>query len=372
MKKDQTESKDYSYQPFVSVIIPIYNEAGVIERRIDNLLALEYPDDKFEIIVVDSGSNDNSLEIARRTGQNNSRVTILEEGERRGKASAINYGKSIAKGEIILVTDVNTIFDINVLKEITPHFSKPDVGGVGGRFVPVNDDNNMFEASVYYWELESLIRRGESAWDSACLFHGEINAWRKDIIETDTEALAEDLEMAIRINRKGLKIVYEPSAIAHEPVPTTYKEQIIQKKRTVIGTIQGFLKHKKYLLLPRDRYSGVIFPSHKILQIISPFLVIGWTITAVLLIWQNIFAAFIITGTSLLIYSASLVLLSIILPRYETVDKNTEKRFFRIHILYTFRYVLLHEYIILLAWKDYIFRNYYVQWEMVASTRKTD
>ncbi|MFC1991646.1 glycosyltransferase [Chloroflexota bacterium] len=369
LKKNRTESMDYSYQPFVSIIIPVYNESRALKSRIGNLLALEYPEDKYEIIIVDSGSIDNSVEIARSLEKSISKVTVLEEGERRGKASAINYGKSFAQGEIILITDANTIFDKNVLKEITPHFSKPEVGAVGGRFIPLKGDKTIFEASVFYWELESLIRRGESAWKSTCLFHGEINAWRKNIIEADTKSLAEDLDMAVTINRKGFRIIYVPDALAYEAVPATYKEQVVQKKRTLIGTIQGFFKHNKYLLIPRDRYSWIIFPSHKTLQILSPFLIIGWMVSFTFLARQNILMAVITTIVILILFIISFFILNRNLFRYSYVGNGNGKSPLGINLLSILIYVALHEYIIMLAWKDYITGDYRVQWELTRSTR---
>ena len=134
-RKRRLPDKDYSYQPFISIIVPAYNEEHVIKQRIDNLLSQAYPKDKFEVIVIDSGSTDTTLEIAKGFEKDAPNVRVLEEGERRGKASAINLGKLYAKGEIILVTDANTVFDVNVLREIAPHFRKLCVGAVGGRFV---------------------------------------------------------------------------------------------------------------------------------------------------------------------------------------------------------------------------------------------
>lgn len=367
--KGRQENKDYSYRPFVSIIVPTYNEAPVIERRINNLLSQEYPDDKFEVIIVDSGSTDDSPVIAGEIGRNNPNVKVLEEGERRGKASAINLGKSIAKGDIILVTDANTMFDINVLKEITPHFRNPEIGAVGGRFIPDNTNNKLAGISGIYWELESLMRRGESAWSSACLFHGEINAWRRDIIEADTESLAEDLDMSVTISKKGYRIVYEPNAIAYEPVPTTKRELLIQKKRSAIGTIQSFFKHKNYLLLPRNRYAGIVFPSHKTLQIFSPFIIIGHLITMALLMLQQMAVSISAILTIVLLFSVALAILSRVLSSYRITGGTAAEYPLLKDLLNIVLYVLLHEYIILLAWKDYAFKNYQVEWEKVQSTR---
>lgn len=362
--------KDYSYQPFISIIVPAYNEGRMIKRRIENLLSQDYPKDQFEIVVVDSGSTDTTLEIARGLEKINANVRVLEEGERKGKASAINLGKSYAKGEIILLTDANTFFDVNVLREIAPYFKNPEVGAVGGRFVLSNVESKLVRASSFYWELESLMRRGETTLDSACLFHGEVNAWRKDDVEANISSVAEDLDMAIKIHRQGYKIVYEPDAIAYEAGPTTKREQIVQKKRATIGTIQSFFKHKRYLWFPVDKYSWLIFPSHKALQIFSPYLLLGVlvTFTALLVLHQFVISiAYILTVAAL--FSLSLTILNRELSGIRASHNPAGKAASPGDLLNILSYVLLHEYIILLAWKDFVFGNYTVAWEKTESTR---
>jgi len=367
--KNNLESKDYSYKPFVSIIIPTYNEAQDIKWRILNLLSQEYPEDKFEIIIVDSGSTDDTTEIAEEIARDKHNITVLDEGKRKGKASAINLGKSHAKGEIILVTDANTAFDSNTLKEMMPHFKNPKIGAVGGRFIPTKIKNTKADVSTFYWKLESLLRLGESVWGSTCLFHGEINAWRSDIVEADIESLAEDLDMAISINKKGYRISYEYNAIAYEVVPSSKREQIIQKKRSTIGTIQSFFKHKKYLLLPNNKYTWIVFPSHKTLQIFSPFIIFGFIISTTLHILDQINIAIFTTLTILLIFSIALIVLDRFLSSHVTIETNEPEYPLLKNLLKISLYVLFHEYIVLLAWKEYMSKDYTVEWEIIQSTR---
>jgi len=370
-RKRCPSDKDYSYQPLITIIVPTHNEERVIKRRIENLLSQDYPMDKLEITVIDSGSTDYTLKIAKSFEKNNLNVRVLEQGERKGKASAINLGKSYAKGEIILVTDANTVFDVNALREIAPHFKNPAIGAVGGRFVLPNVENKLVRASSFYWELESLMRRGESTMDSACLFHGEINAWRKGIVEAEPSSLAEDLDMAIKIRRQGYEIVYEPDAIAYEAGPTTKREQIIQKKRATIGTIQSFFKHRRYLWLPGDKYSWLIFPSHKTLQILSPYLLLGILVTFITLLVLQQFVIIIVYILAIgALFSFSLTILSKRLGSIRTIHGPAVNAALPSDLLNILSYVLLHEYIILLAWKDFVFGNYVVTWEKAESARK--
>jgi len=364
------KNKDYSFQPFVSIIVPTYNEEKVIEKRIKNLFELDYPKDKYEIIVVDSGSADSTAQIVEKliekhcsSGLN---LRLIKEEERKGKASAINLGKKHAKGEIVLVTDANSIFDKNVLKEMMPHFKNPKVGAVGGRYCVANPENKLAASESFYWDLEYIMRKGESVLDSACLFHGEINAWRKELVDADTSMLSEDLDMCIKIRKKGYKIEYEPKAKVYEPSATTPEDQIKQRKRTSIGTIQNMFKYLSYFIPPRDWYSFLIFPSHKALAMFSPFILLAIPILYILT-WniKVVSTHFVLT---LIVFAGMLALLMSLKSRLNK-DEKVKSNFPIFSIPKIVYYVLLNEYLILLAWKDFIFRRYSVLWEKAESTR---
>ncbi len=367
--KTGPKNKDYSYLPFVSIVVPTYNEEKVIKKRIGNLLSLDYPKDKYEIIVVDSSSTDRTVQIVESIIEKriNSKPTLklVGEGERRGKASAINLGKKYARGGVVLVTDANSIFDINVLKELMPYFKDPKVGAVGGQYVVLNPDSPLTFSTQFYWDLEYIMRRGEANLDSACLFHGEINAWRKELVNADERMLSEDLDMAIQIRKKGYRIEYEPNAIVYEPAPNTVEDQIKQRKRTSVGTIQNMVKHWDYFLCPRDWYSLLIFPSHKALAMFSPFILLAIPILYVVA-W-DMYAVFIHFLLTLLIFGLLLGLLMHLKSKLQKIRGNTFSIILIPEITY---YVLLNEYLILFAWKDFILREYSVLWEKVESTRR--
>ncbi|MGB3905732.1 MAG: glycosyltransferase [Anaerolineae bacterium] len=364
--------RNRAYSPFVSIIVPAYNEREVMGKRLENLVSLDYPKDMYEIIVVESGSTDGTREVVQDymagTPNHTPRVTLLREGERRGKASAINLGKSHAKGEIILVTDANSTFQGNVLREMMPHFQDPNVGAVGGRYIVSNPDNIHTSSESFYWDLEYIMRRGESVVDSACLFHGEINAWRKDLVdEADTEIISEDLDMAIRIRRQGYKIEYEPDAKVHEPSAVTAKGQIIRRKKVSTGTILCIFKHLGYFALPRDLYSLLIFPSHKGLTMLSPFLLLAIPILYfvsgdIRLVLVHLILTLLIFGVLL---GALLFLRSRLIDRPRRPTNGASIGSLP-RILY---YVLLNEYLVFLAWIDFVLGRYSVLWEKAESTR---
>ncbi len=368
--KSKPKEKDYSFQPFVSIIVPAYNEETVIGERIKNLVELDYPKDKYEIIIVESGSTDNTYKIVKEMIKHHKDskpiLKVVNEEERRGKASAINFGKKYAEGEIMLVTDANSIFDKNVLKVMMPHFKNPKVGAVGGKYIVANPKNPIAASESFYWDLEYIMRKGEVVVDSACTFHGEINAWRKELVTADTLMLAEDFDMCIQIRRKGYKVEYEPEAMVYEPSATTAEDQIKQRKRASIGVIQNLFKHLNYFLPPRNLYSFLIFPSHKVLPIFSPFLLLAipilyfaaWNLKIVIM-------HFVLT---LLIFAGMFALLMFLKSRL-TKDEGKKSTFSISSIPKIIYYVLLNEYLILLAWKDFIFKKYSVLWKKAESTR---
>ncbi|PIZ52927.1 hypothetical protein COY26_03220 [Candidatus Woesearchaeota archaeon CG_4_10_14_0_2_um_filter_33_10] len=261
-----------SYMPKVTMMIMSYNEAKVIEKKIKNSLELDYP--KLEIFVVDSASNDGTQNIVKKYSR---KVKLIEQGERKGKASAINYGMKYASGEIIIITDSNAMMNKEAIKKIARHFSNKKIGGVCGRFEARDiRDTSIGAGGSIYWKIEKFLRKHESDIDSVIHMSGEITAFRKGVInKVDESSLSEDFDMAIRIREAGFRILYEPDAIAYEPAPENINDLLTQKKRITIGTWQELIKHKDVLFNPRYGWYGlVILPSHKLFQVLTPFFLI--------------------------------------------------------------------------------------------------
>lgn len=369
--------KNYNYKPIFSIIIPAYNEEKIILNRLRNLEELNYPKDRYEIIVVESGSEDKTYQVVKSYIKNRPHkypvIRLLREKERRGKLSAVKLGKKYSQGEIILVSDANSIFDKDVLKELAPHFKDPDVGAVGGRFVPIK--NNSQEVGVdFYWDWEFLMRLGESQLYSTCIMHGEINAWRKELVNLNPNLISDDLVIPLEVISKGKKIKYEPRAIVYEKLPANKTEEIKQRKKNAIGTIQVTFAYLRFLLTPR-LYSAIYF-SHKFLQIVLPYLI---TIFVVSLLWSilelNIFVIYILLAYVLLSVMLLLVLIILIKKAKIAYDlpiqkgNNTDVLSFISKVPGILKYFLMLQYVVVLAWIDYFRGKYSVKWEKVESTR---
>jgi len=368
--KSKPEKKDYSFQPFVSVLVATYNEEKVIAKRIENLFTLDYPKNKYEVLVVDSGSTDRTTEIVEKfIGQSNQSqpdLKLIKEDTRRGKASAINLGKEQAKGEIVLIADANSIFDENVLWEMMPHFKNPEIGAVSGRYFISNPNKILSSSEAFYWEIEHIMMLGESYLDSISTVIGTISAWRKELMNFRPTTISEDLDMTIQTRRNGYKVKYEPDAMVYEPSATASEDQIKQRKRTSTGTIQNMFKHINYFLPPRNLYTLLIFPSHKVLAMFSPFILLAIPILYIVA-WD---IGIIIThfALSLFIFAGMLILLLSLKSRL-VKNKGMKSGFSISAIPKIIYYVLLNEYLILLAWIDFIFQRHSVLWERAESTR---
>lgn len=363
--------KDYTYKPFVSILIATYNEESVIANRLKNLLELDYPKNKYEILVINSGSTDNTSSIVESFANSpkfsNPSIKLIEEDERNGKASAINLGQKYARGDIILITDANSLYDRSILREMMPHFKDPSVGAVSGKYIVSNPHRALPASEAFYWEIESIMFSGESYLDSVSTVIGTISAWRKELMNFNKKTLSEDLDMTIQVRSKGYKVKYEPEATVYEPSAVTSEDQVKQRKRICIGTIQNFFLHIRFFLACPSLFTYVIFPSHKMLTMFSPFVLLS-----ILFLYAFCWDLKVIVFHLIISISFFISIFIFLMFFKSKLLKNTKTRSnFSISatpkIVY---YVLLNEYLILLAWFDFIFNNYSVLWERADSTRQ--
>ncbi len=347
-----------AYMPKVTLMIMSYNEARVIEKKIKNSLELGYPKNKLEIFVVDSASNDGTQEIVKKYS---GKVRLVEQGERKGKASAINHGMKYASGDIMMITDSNAMMNKEAIKKIARHFSNKKIGGVCGRF----EARDIRETSIgaggnIYWKIERFLRQNESMIDSAIHMSGEITAFRKGVIDkVDESSLSEDFDMAIRIRKAGYRIIYEPDAVAYEPAPENVKDLLIQKKRITIGTWQGLIKHKNVMFNPRYGWYGlVILPSHKLFQVLTPFF-----LTLIFLCSAIIYA---LTTDSLILMFLIAQGIFYFLAFVSFIPLKAIEKF----PLFVFiKYFMATNFILVLGFFDFVRKKRTVTWKKIESSR---
>ncbi len=221
-KKDEESSLEY--KPFVSVILPVYNEGIRLKNTINSFLENDYPN--FEIIVVDDKSEDNTPEICRNF-ESKGLIKFFRKTERGGKPSAINYGLNFSKGEIIMGFDGDTLVHRNAISEAVKPFRDKRVGVVSGNLKVYNDKENLVTRlqAAEYGMCISISRRWLAFTDLLQIASGAFSSYRREVM-TDLKGAdpetGEDLDLTIKTRKLGFKVAFAPKAIALTEVPDTW------------------------------------------------------------------------------------------------------------------------------------------------------
>lgn len=272
-RKREIENFGVNFQPFVSVVVPAFNEEKVICKTVESLLRSDYPN--FEIIVVDDGSPDRTFDVACEKYGGCEKVSIFRKGNG-GKASALNFGWRKAKGSIIVALDADTLFTTETISALVHRFADETVGAVAGNAKVGNRINIVTKwQALEYITSQNLDRRAFSSLNCVTVVPGSVGAWRRGILEKiggfSSETLAEDQDLTIQVRKLGYKIGYEENAIGLTEAPDTLRGLAKQRFRWAYGTLQCMWKHKNALLNPKYGTLGfVAMPNVWIYQVIFP------------------------------------------------------------------------------------------------------
>ena len=264
-----------AHTPFVSVIVPAFNEELVIKNTIRSLLASEY--ERYEIIVVDDGSKDKTAEIVRENFANNDRVRLFS-ASNMGKAAALNLGLHNAKGEIVIALDADTWFAPQTIGALAHRFYDPKIGAIAGNAKVGNRINIVTRwQALEYITSQNMDRRAFASLNCITVVPGAVGAWRRDLVEQAggflSDTLAEDQDLTLSIRRLGYNIGYEEDAIAWTEAPHNLRTLARQRFRWAFGTLQCMRKHIDALFRPRYGTLGFIaLPNVWIFQILFPLI----------------------------------------------------------------------------------------------------
>jgi cellulose synthase/poly-beta-1,6-N-acetylglucosamine synthase-like glycosyltransferase len=215
--------------PTVSLLIPVYNEEKVIQKKIENSLELDYPKEKLEIIIA-SESNDRTNEIVKNYEQKG--VKLFAYSGREGKQYTIYRTIPRCKGEIIVLTDANGIFKKDALKKLVRNFADKRIGCVSGLLRYINPSIGLFgEGEGIYWEYETWIKKLESKIFSLLGANGSIYAIRKELYQPISPYRGDDFDLPIRVILQGYGVILEPEAISEEEV---YSTALANFKRKIV------------------------------------------------------------------------------------------------------------------------------------------
>jgi cellulose synthase/poly-beta-1,6-N-acetylglucosamine synthase-like glycosyltransferase len=260
--------------PDVSLMISAYNEKDVIEEKLENTLALDYPREKLEIIVA-SEATDGTNAIVRRYADQG--VILYAYENREGKPATLYRTVPRARGEIIVFSDANALYRKDALRKLVRNFADPRVGCVSGRLTYVNSKESAIgEGESAYWEFEFLLKGMLSRlMRLSGGVNGSIFAIRKALYSPIDKHRGDDYELSNRIQIAGHGVVLEPDAVSFEEASATSRQEFRRKVRLATWNLQSTLILMREALSGRALLTVFILVSHRFLRYTTPL----WLIT---------------------------------------------------------------------------------------------
>ena len=256
----------------VTLMVLAHNEASVIQNKIDNCLALNYPEHLLQILVVTDGSTDDTPAIVQA---NRSRVELCHEPERKGKMAAIIRAMAYVRGEIVVFSDANNMYDPLAIRELVAPFEDSTVGCTTGAKLIADGDGSLGASEGLYWRYESFIRRYETKLGCCTGVNGEIMALRKSLFNAPPHTrLNDDLYMAMYVIKAGYNVIYTPKAGSCERVSASAGDEVERRARIVALRYQLMSLGSRLLPFERPRVLWQMV-SHKFCRPLVPFAMMG-------------------------------------------------------------------------------------------------
>ncbi len=286
-RRDSADSRE-PYLPAVSLLVSAFNEESVIEKKIQNFLAIDYPKDRVQILIGDDGSKDHTAEIVARYADRG--ITLVKAEKNAGKAAMLNRLQKAATGEFLIFSDANTMFFPNVIRKLVAPFRDPKIGCVCGHLILSDTSASALgQGESSYWDLESEIKKFEGRLDLLIGGNGALYAIRNKLYTQlpVRKSVMDDFFITVNVLAKGGLCTFVPSAIGTEQ---TSKEGTGEYRRKVrIGRANyNYLLSYLPLLNPVHPLLAYMFFSHKLLRWFTPQLGIAlFIVNAFLLPMRN-------------------------------------------------------------------------------------
>lgn len=331
------------YYPFISVIVPVFNEGKIIRNSIESLLDLDYPN--YEIIIVNDGSTDNTAEAAEEmVGYQQGRSALVKisviNKPNGGKSKALNAGIQYSEAEFVLCMDGDSQLSPETLRMGIRHFVDPNVGAVAGNVKVENRKKVLTDLqALEYVEGLNMPRSAQGFVRMVNIIPGPVGIFRKSALRDagyySSDTFAEDADITLKILEKNWKINYEPNAIAYTEAPARLHQLLKQRYRWTRGILQAIRKHRKHILNPTINFNNTL---------------ILWSMFYEALVWpaMNIFANlfFIVAafyGMSSLVFFwwVGIMLLDMMAAIYCIAVEREEFRLVPYSIFYRLIFILL-------------------------------
>ncbi len=249
--------------PSVTIVIAAYNEEVMMEKKLMNTFAQEYPVHLLQVIVIADGSTDATAAIASTF----SNVLVLYEPQRKGKAAAINRAIAFAGNEIVVLTDANSFLQQGALKELIKPFADAEVGAVAGEKKVVDLPGVAASGEGIYWKYESWLKQQETVFYTVVGAAGELFALRKKyFISIPEHTITDDFFLSLSVNLQQKKCMYAKQAVSIEAASLSLSDEWKRKVRIAAGGIQSLFLVSAALNPARYPKLAFQFFSHRVLR----------------------------------------------------------------------------------------------------------
>lgn len=278
------------WEPSVSIVIAAYNEEEVIDATLANKLALDFPVDKREIIVVSDASTDHTNEIVSTYA--GAGVRLLVQPERAGKTAALNVAANAADGEILVFADANSMYRPDTLRKLLRGFSDPRVGYITGRMVYVDQEGSLIgKGSRWFMRYESVLRRLESRVSSVIGVDGGVDAVRRELCRPMDPSMLPDFVLPLRVMAQGFRVVYDDDAIVEEKTLSEVDDEWQMRVRVSLRAFHALWSMRR--LFNPFRYGLISFQliAHKLLRyVVGIFQILALVANALLIGHHHVYA----------------------------------------------------------------------------------
>ena len=260
--------------PTISLIIAAYNEAENIAERLDNALGLDYPAGALEIIVASDGSDDATEAIVASYAPRGVRLLRLP---RRGKIHALNAAVAHPRGEILVFSDANSIYDREALRKLVRNFADLGVGGAAGytSYLIRANSQSSSRGENLYWTYDTWLKQMESLTGNTVSAHGGMYAIRRELYcPLADPAVTDDFAISTGVIEQGRRLVFEPEARAYEIAVPEAGREFQRRVRLMTRGLRAVLLRKRLLNPFRYGFYSLVLFSHKVLRRLLPLTLI--------------------------------------------------------------------------------------------------
>ena len=259
------------FVPSVTILTAAYNEAAVIGENLANKLALNYPAERLEIIVISDGSSDDTDRVVESFVQRApDRIRLLRQEPRQGKTAGLNSAVPLAQGDILVFADANSIYEADALSHLVANFVRPECGYVTGKMIYTSPDGSISgDGCTAYMRYENRLRAWESRLGSVVGVDGGIDAVRRELYRPMRADQLPDFVLPLRVVEQGFRVAYEPRAILRESALATGAQEYRMRVRVSLRALWALWDLRQLLNPLRHPLFSWQLASHKLLRYLA-------------------------------------------------------------------------------------------------------